>query len=254
MVWNLAAAALAYLVVPLLLPLYKKQASRNYRRESVPAGLGYSFLLPAVLVMILRSGRAVQPLLCAILLLLFAALGAVDDALGSPDQKGFRGHLRGGVLSSGALKALGGAVSALVAASLLESGWLELLVNGGLMALGANFLNLLDLRPGRAAKAFLLLSLPFHFFTPRPVPLQVLCGAVLGYLPWDLSRKAMMGDTGANPLGAALGLMAAWYLPLAVKAVLLAALAALNLLSERISFSRVIEGSRFLDFLDRLGR
>jgi len=63
-----------------------------------------------------------------------------------------------------------------------------------------------------------------------------------------------MGDTGANPLGAALGLMAAWYLPLAVKAVLLAALAALNLLSERISFSRVIEGSRFLDFLDRLGR
>jgi UDP-N-acetylmuramyl pentapeptide phosphotransferase/UDP-N-acetylglucosamine-1-phosphate transferase len=77
---------------------------------------------------------------------------------------------------------------------------------------------------------------------------------VAGYLPWDLRRKAMMGDTGSNTLGAALGWQAARGLPLIPKAVLTALLIGLNLLSEKVSFSTLIERSRFLHFLDQLGR
>ena len=129
------------------------------------------------------------------------------------------------------------------------------MINGGLVALAANFLNLLDLRPGRAGKAFLLLGLPLHFLAADPAPPAGAIPGGGGYLPWDLRRRAMMGDTGANPLGAALGLMAAGSLTLGVKAVLLAAFGWPELLlSERISFSELIEGSRILHFLDQLGR
>ena len=254
MIWNLVAVALSYVAVPALLPIYGRRKTRNYLGEEVPTGVGYAFILPSALVIVLRSGAESQSLLFTIVLLAFAALGAIDDAWGSQSQKGFRGHLAAGEVSTGLLKAVGGGATALAAASLLATGWLELVINGGLVALAANFLNLLDLRPGRAGKAFLLLGLPLHFLAADPAPLQVLSLAVAGYLPWDLRRRAMMGDTGANPLGAALGLMAAGSLTLGVKAALLAALAGLNLLSERISFSELIEGSRILHFLDQLGR
>ena len=64
----------------------------------------------------------------------------------------------------------------------------------------------------------------------------------------------MMGDTGSNPLGATLGLAAVMVLPQTAKTILALVLVGLNLLAERISFSRVIEDNRLLDFLDRLGR
>ncbi|NLM40914.1 MAG: hypothetical protein GX199_01225 [Firmicutes bacterium] len=254
LIWNLAAAAIAYFAVPVLLPIYRPQTVQNYLGEPVPTGLGSAFLLPVVWVLMARSGLDGQILLFACLLLLFGVLGAVDDACGSSGPKGFRGHFRYRSLSTGALKAMGGGISALAAANLVAAGWVELIVDALLVALAANFINLLDLRPGRAGKAFLLFSLPLHFAAAEPLPLQVLSCAVLGYLPWDLKRKAMMGDTGANPLGAALGWLVALNAALPAKVVVLIAVAALNLLSERVSYSEVIARNRFLHFLDQLGR
>jgi hypothetical protein len=63
----------------------------------------------------------------------------------------------------------------------------------------------------------------------------------------------MLGDAGANALGAVVGtllLAGPVWLLLLVAAVLLA----LQLLSERVSFSRVIDGNRLLRAADRLGR
>ncbi|HHT42505.1 MAG TPA: hypothetical protein GX014_03795 [Firmicutes bacterium] len=254
MIWTLAAGVFSYLSVAALLPIYQRQRAENYLGESVPSGLGYAFLLPAVLAMLLRAGASAQTLLFASTLLLFAALGAIDDSLGDSRRKGFRAHLSVQALSTGALKAWGGATSALVAAWLLDGSWLEVVLNAGLTALGANFLNLLDLRPGRAGKAFLLLALPLNFLPGgHVVPLRVLSASLLGYLPWDLKRRAMMGDTGANPLGAALGLAASG-LPRALKMLVLVVLAVLNLAAEKVSFSKIIESNRVLHFLDQLGR
>jgi len=63
----------------------------------------------------------------------------------------------------------------------------------------------------------------------------------------------MLGDAGANALGAVVGallLAGPMWLLWAAAAVLLA----LQLASERVSFTRVIESNRVLRAADRLGR
>jgi hypothetical protein len=71
---------------------------------------------------------------------------------------------------------------------------------------------------------------------------------------YDLGEQGMLGDAGANPAGAVVGLLLLKVL--APWAILTGAvlMIALNLASERVSFSRVIEGNRLLAWADRLGR
>ena len=64
----------------------------------------------------------------------------------------------------------------------------------------------------------------------------------------------MLGDTGANLLGGVLGLMAVFTLGRGARTVVLIALVALNLASEFVSYSRVIERVPPLRWVDRLGR
>ena len=64
----------------------------------------------------------------------------------------------------------------------------------------------------------------------------------------------MLGDAGANVLGAAVGAAATRRLSAPSRLTVLAAVVALTLASERISFSAVIERTPALRALDRLGR
>jgi hypothetical protein len=64
----------------------------------------------------------------------------------------------------------------------------------------------------------------------------------------------MLGDTGANALGALLGVGLAARTGPVGRAVLLAAVAGLTLASERVSFTKVIAGTPGLRELDGLGR
>ena len=64
----------------------------------------------------------------------------------------------------------------------------------------------------------------------------------------------MLGDAGANALGALLGVALAARTGTAGRAVLLAGLAGLTAASERVSFTRVIESTPGLRELDALGR
>ena len=64
----------------------------------------------------------------------------------------------------------------------------------------------------------------------------------------------MLGDTGANALGAAVGLGAVLTLGRPARLGVLIALVALNVASERVSFSRVIDATPPLRWFDRLGR
>ncbi|NLJ80278.1 MAG: hypothetical protein GX335_04565 [Firmicutes bacterium] len=255
MIAALALIILSYFLVPLLAPVLSGQSRKNYRGRFVPTGLGLAFILPAVTVMLSYHRSNEDSLFFAVLVLFFALLGLVDDCFGHSGKKGFRGHFKTEGLSTGGLKAVGGgAISLLIGFFYASSGW-EGALNGLLIALSANFINLLDLQPGRAGKFSVVLGM--LLFLGRPAPLQPLLwlqAATIGYLPWDLKGLVMMGDTGSNPLGAALGLALVLALPWFGRLLIVLALSALNLGAERCSFSAIIESNRFLRFLDQIGR
>lgn len=158
-------------------------------------------------------------------------------------------------------------------------GWSPVtLVRGALVvALGANLLNLVDRVPGRATKVALAwwlgglvpAAVVTSSWTTEPsgaswVALALLdggpvlwataaVGASVGLLRSELAERHMQGDTGVNATGAVLGLATVMVSPAAVSWVVLAVLAALNLVSERWSFSQVIDSFAPLRWLDRLG-
>jgi UDP-N-acetylmuramyl pentapeptide phosphotransferase/UDP-N-acetylglucosamine-1-phosphate transferase len=79
-------------------------------------------------------------------------------------------------------------------------------------------------------------------------------GAAAGLLPADLHERLMLGDTGANLLGAVLGLAVVLEASRPVRTAVLIVLVVLNLASERVSFSSVIDRTPGLRQLDRVGR
>jgi len=79
-------------------------------------------------------------------------------------------------------------------------------------------------------------------------------GAGAGLLPADLGERLMLGDAGANVLGAVLGLGVVIACSPGTRTVVLVVVALLNLASERVSFSRVIAAVPPLRVADRWGR
>jgi UDP-GlcNAc:undecaprenyl-phosphate/decaprenyl-phosphate GlcNAc-1-phosphate transferase len=188
------------------------------------------------------------------------AVGAYDDLLGTTQAKGFRGHLsalRRGEVTSGAIKIAGVGAAGLAAAALLprrSTGLIravEALADGALIAGTANLVNLLDLRPGRALKAVTLMSAPV---VPWPGPAAAVVGAAAAAAPSDLAGRSMLGDCGANGLGAMAGTALATALPTPLRWLALAGVAGLNLASEKVSFTRVIAENPTLRAIDEWGR
>lgn len=200
--------------------------------------------------------------------------GLFDDWAGDRTSKGFRGHLRAlshGRLTTGGLKFLGiGLLSLVVAFGLFYVGPATLpktIVAALVMALSANLINLFDLRPGRASKVYVLclaIVLPLVIFVHAAVSVLnaweavALALAVLGpvFSTWrfDIKERGMLGDIGANSMGALVGYLLVLALPLWALVIVMLALLAINLLSERYSFSRIIESVAWLRALDHLGR
>ena len=79
-------------------------------------------------------------------------------------------------------------------------------------------------------------------------------GATLAVLPDDLGERIMLGDAGANAVGALLGLRLAAVPGRGPRVALIAGITALTLASEKVSFTQVIEATPGLRELDRLGR
>jgi hypothetical protein len=199
-----------------------------------------------------------------------AAFGAYDDLAGSGDRRGFRGHLgalRHGEVTTGAVKLGGIGAAGILSAATAGGSAADIVINAGLVAGGANLLNLFDLRPGRAIKVALASgamiaagqavsgspgtgAAPPGRAAPGPVPPLA---AALALLPEDLAERAMLGDAGANALGAMLGASAAG-LPRPARIALLAGIAGLTAASEKVSFTKVIERTPALRWLDMLGR
>lgn len=189
-----------------------------------------------------------------------AAAGALDDLGGAVDVKGLRGHLaalRRGEVTTGAIK-----IAALAEAGLVSVAWSDhrsgrgigphTLAGAALVAGSANLANLFDLRPGRALKVALACGIPLAL-AGRPAAAAVTTAGLV-VLRDDLRGASMLGDTGANPLGAAVGVAAAQTLSDGARWATLAGVAGLVLVSERISFTQVIESTPGLRELDRWGR
>ncbi|MER5426503.1 hypothetical protein [Streptosporangium roseum] len=191
------------------------------------------------------------------------ALGAYDDLYGATSSKGFKGHLSAlakGEVTSGAVKILGIGVTGLAAAALTSRGPVDTAVNGALVAGGANLANLFDLRPGRAIKVGLLAGAPLlaaGLWRDAPVPAALAAlpiGAAVALLPEDLGERAMLGDAGANALGALLGLAASVALGRPGRLAVLGTVVALTAASEKVSFTKFIAGNPVLNRIDMLGR
>jgi UDP-N-acetylmuramyl pentapeptide phosphotransferase/UDP-N-acetylglucosamine-1-phosphate transferase len=247
-------------------------ARRNYRDHPLPTASGLFVVLAVVVVEAARStlgafglgdepgANEARPLVL-FACLGFGLLGFVDDVLGTSDDRSFRGHLRAlthGRVTTGMLKIVGGAAVAFVLAA--APGFVtgqRLLSDAILIALAANLANLLDRAPGRVVKFGLLSWIPIAFVAGTGavgVAVAPVIGAFLGVLPDDLRERSMLGDTGANVFGAVLGLAVVLEVSRGPRNVILVALVLLNLASESVSFSRVIDRVAPLRWFDRLGR
>lgn len=181
---------------------------KNYAGRTVELYAGPAAALGAAVGAVALPAR---PRTAATLAVLAAgACGAYDDRVGEADpRRGFRAHLgalRGGEVTSGAVKLFGISAAGLAAGALLKERPVDKLLAGVVIAGTAHLVNLVDVRPGRAAGAVLALGAPGLL---RRGTAGVLAAASMGaagaVLPEDIGERAMIGDAGAHALGAALG-------------------------------------------------
>jgi UDP-N-acetylmuramyl pentapeptide phosphotransferase/UDP-N-acetylglucosamine-1-phosphate transferase len=201
-----------------------------------------------------------------------AAFGVVDDLAEdrTATRKGLRGHLGAlarGEMTTGGLKVLGIGAGALLAAAVATPrrrasgaarsglGWAaDVAASGALIASSANLVNLLDLRPGRALKAASIAAAPLALAGPAASAASAVVGAAGAAARADLAETDMLGDGGANALGAALGAALVVGAPRPVRLAALAGAVALTVASERVSFTEVIERTPALRAVDAWGR
>ncbi len=242
----------------------------NYRGRELPVPLGAMVpaaallaLIPLTLIDRLGPREVFQPdlLPIAIYVLGVAFLGLIDDAMGLQDgPRGWRGHgaaVMRGEFSTGALKAAGSLGLALLAMSYLSLSDGHWILATAVLLLATNLFNLLDLRPGRSTKAFVLLGagLSIGAWEVRPLwALGLFAGPALLAGVYDLRERAMLGDTGSNLLGALAGLWLVLTLSPTGQLIALVLLAGITVYGEISSISALVERTPGLRELDSWGR
>ncbi|MGO9873822.1 MAG: hypothetical protein ACLPVY_08470 [Acidimicrobiia bacterium] len=245
---------------------------RNFRDRPLPTAAG---LLVVVAVLGVEAGRATlgafglgdeagrniaRPLVL-FACLGFGLLGLIDDLLGTEGDRGFRGHLHAlaeGRVTTGVIKIFGGAAVALVLVANVPFGsGRQLLADAALIALAANAANLFDRAPGRAIKVGIVAWLPIAIVARGDavgIAIAPVIGAFCGLLGDDLHEHLMLGDTGANVLGAVLGLAVVLDLGHGPRNFVLVGLVALTVAAEIVSFGAVIDRVPILRRFDMVGR
>ncbi len=262
----------AIALAPALLGLLARTGSlvTNYRGRELPCPLGLLVpagsllaLIPLSAIAQLDPHEVFEPGIrdIAIYCLGVLLLGLIDDAYGDARDRGWRGHaaaLLRGELSTGVLKAVGSVALALLVANLgvgpSVGRWL---LATAVLVLATNVFNLLDLRPGRSTKAFVLLAASLTIGAGQLRTLWALglfAGPALVAGLYDLREKAMLGDTGANLLGALAGLWLVLTLSTTGQLVALAILLVITVYGELRSISTLVERTPLLRGLDSWGR
>ncbi|HMS63164.1 MAG TPA: hypothetical protein PKD63_12865 [Solirubrobacteraceae bacterium] len=262
----LSMAAALVLARPILAFLQENGHLReNYRGARIPCPLG--LLIPAAALVALIPLALLNGLLdtetLAIAGLYFvlpvAALGLADDAYAGP-SRGWRGHGAAalhGSFSTGALKAAGTLGLALAWSALTQDDAATFLLAAAVLVLATNLFNLLDLRPGRSVKAFVLLGAGLtigSLDTSALLDLGIWIGPILVAGALDLRERGMLGDTGSNVVGAVAGIWLVLTLDVTGLAIAVAVLVALTLYGELRSINTLVERAPGLRHLDSLGR
>jgi UDP-GlcNAc:undecaprenyl-phosphate GlcNAc-1-phosphate transferase len=244
---------------------------RNYRGLEIPTAGGIAVLLAfacasaavGVLHLIFSSSEMLADAAGTGILFIgaglgFGFLGLWDDVAGSRHERGWRAHvdaLKRGRATPGALKILGGAALAIIViVPAAESFWWSV-VDAAVVALAANAINLLDKRPGRAGKWFVIGAAAIMIVGGSVAPsLAAAIGAVALYLPFDLRERVMLGDSGANGLGAILGVATVLASTHGFRLIAFVALVGVNIAGARPGLSHVIGSVKPLHRFDLAGR
>ena len=260
---SLAAAAA---VAPALLRRLAEggHVRENYRGARLPCPLGIlvgaaAFVALAPLALWAEFVDAGDvPVAAPLLIAGVAFLGLLDDVF-TGASRGWRGHaaatLRGD-FSTGALKAVGTLGLALFFAQGLADG-ADVLLVALVVTLTTNLFNLLDLRPGRAVKAFVLLGTGLivgEWSLDLVGSLGLWIAPILVAGAYDLRERAMLGDSGSNVVGAVAGAWLALALDTTGLAVAAAVLIAVTAYGEFRSINALVERAPGLRHLDSLGR
>jgi UDP-GlcNAc:undecaprenyl-phosphate/decaprenyl-phosphate GlcNAc-1-phosphate transferase len=239
----------------------------NYRGVQLPLTLGVGLILLVFWVNAFRARwfidssvhtPAAQRLVIAVSLLLVFVVGWFDDHR-ARSARGIRGHfkeLASGRVTSGVVKLIGIVGAAAWVSLSLTDDLVRVLLGIPVIAGSANLWNLLDVRPGRALKFFLVAGLVLVGWYARydDFLLAAAIGSSAALLTFDLRERAMLGDAGSNLLGFIIGFALFRILPTWGLAVALVAILILHALGETVTLSRLIEAVRPLRWFDRLGR
>ena len=255
--------ASSYFILRLLSKANFKE--ENFLKQQVITSSGVVFLVFLVFyaIYLLTYGQLISlkgwPYSLLIIALGMGVLGFLDDLFGDHRFSGFAGHfgaLAQGQVTTGLLKAILGFGLSLLVAILASVGFVDIIVNTLIIALSINFFNLLDLRPGRTIKAFILSAVVIFLLSRVEglwlVSLPVLAPVVI--LLWlDLKLLSMLGDTGSNFLGAMIGIWVVYSFDLKINLAVLLGLIIIHLYSEKHSISAFIGKNKVLSWLDNLG-
>ncbi|WP_240413965.1 hypothetical protein [Paenibacillus periandrae] len=265
----------------------------NYQGQQIATGCGILIWLLVLVNAIVMNGLAMLfrgyeglkgfdqlpfvsyvAALCAV-----AIVGFADDAIGDKAVKGLKGHWllwkEKQICSTGQVKAVVTGIAALLfVSSITYNSWWHIGADLLLLGLMTNGVNLLDVRPGRALKGFLMITAAgtivqlvvnavsgqLHIdellqmaikLAPYVMPVYIGACVLLGP---DLRAELMIGDTGANMLGFAAGCWVILGLAWQLQAVLIVFMLVLHIMAWRSSVSRWIEANRLLLWFDLLGR
>jgi UDP-GlcNAc:undecaprenyl-phosphate/decaprenyl-phosphate GlcNAc-1-phosphate transferase len=243
-------------------------ARENYRGRVLACPLGLVIVAAAALALAplavaqqLAATAVLRPELgwVAVYVLGVAFLGLADDVL-ADRARGWRGHgaaVLGGEFSTGALKAAGSTGLALYVMAQLGVGTTRFVLGAVVLVLATNAFNLLDLRPGRAAKVFVALGVLLTLGSGRLGPLWAVglfAGPVVVVGFYDVRELGLLGDTGSNLVGAVAGAWLVLSLSNLGLAVAAAALAGMTVYGELRSISELIARTPGLREIDSLGR
>ena len=259
--------AITLLSIPMISKMLENSGMirENYRGDMIPVGLGLVFI-PTLVInsIILIYSNIVPEKIIMIYMLLFASIamsfvGIIDDSLGNRGVTGLIGHFKAlfkGSLTTGAFKALLGGFVGLTLAVTLSKSIPNIIVATLVVALSTNMLNLFDLRPGRAIKAYVILAIIIFLASAKfnREVMMLIVPAVLAYFYFDLRALTMMGDAGSNVLGVSIGVFIVSSFDLPVQLVSLVLLVAIHVLTEKFSLTKIIENNKFLNYVDKLGR